>query len=105
MAEKHTFKLSSQSIARLLRSDQWNEIWDPELKGFHIRKTSGTASYRLSYRDPKTQKRRILTLGRADQVPFNEAKEAASYAVSQIAIMNMRSKIKRALSPQDNQAA
>ena len=79
-------RLTNGIVARLLNCEEWSEVWDKDIRGFHIRKTSKSASYRLSYRHPVTRKPHVLTLGRADQIPFNVAKEAAAKTVSMFAI-------------------
>ncbi len=92
-ARKESTRLSQAFVMRLMNSDGWSEKWDAEVKGFHIRKTSQSASYRLSYRHPVTRKRHTLTLGRADQIPFSEAREAAAKTVSMLARQALSHKV------------
>ncbi|MDW7746830.1 integrase arm-type DNA-binding domain-containing protein [Halomonas sp.] len=77
--------LNQFNVRRLIDTEGWSEVWDTEVSGFHVRKTSKSASYRLSYRHPITHKRHTLTLGRADQIAFRDAKEAAAQTVSMLA--------------------
>ncbi|MBS9405601.1 DUF4102 domain-containing protein [Halomonas sp. TRM85114] len=86
-------RLCQTQVRRLLDSDKWSEIWDAELTGFHIRKTSKSASYRLSYRHPTTRKCHVMTLGRADQISLLEAREAAARTVSMLASQAMNHKV------------
>lgn len=92
---KGAIRITQRRVNDLLKSVHWSEVWDSELKGFHIRKTSKSASYRLHYRDPITRKHHILTLGKADLISLPEARQAAEMTVSRLATSAMKHKVEQ----------
>lgn len=86
-------QLCQALVTRLINSDRSLEIWDTEVTGFHIRKTPKSVSYRLSFRHPITCKRHTLILGRADQITFRDAKQAAALTVSRFSRLALIHKV------------
>jgi integrase len=84
MAHQKKLKLTTRTLEQLCKSPPADDVFDTELPGFHLRPSKRGLTFRLFYRT-KTNRQRILTLGRYGLLTAAQARKDATEALAIVA--------------------